>query len=54
MDMEHPGGEVQITDRFGKISRAYRTTGEFLSGKIHFPPVPPGSGRVSGRIHRYA
>ena len=52
MDMEHTGGEVQITDRFGKISTAYRATGEFLFGKVHFPPVSPGSGRVSGRIHR--
>ena len=43
MDMEHTGGEVQITDRFGKISTAYRATGEFLFGKVHFPPVPPDS-----------
>ena len=52
MDMEHTGGEVQITDRFGEISTAHRATGEFLFGKVHFPPVSPGSRRVSGRIHR--
>ena len=39
-------------DHFGKISTAYRATGEFLSGKVHFPPVPPDSRRVNGRIHR--
>ena len=39
--MEHTGGEVQITDRLGKISTAYQVTNEFLSGKVHFPPVSP-------------
>ena len=50
--MEDTGGEVQITDCFGKISTADRATGEFLFGKVHFRPVSPGSGRVSGQIHR--